>query len=155
MKQKKQQTTALLNSIKTHSLCDMNKTIHCYIYRCVVSFFFHYLTRNNKNSLDFIMFEFCQSLLCSLLLSFNSIFKYLHLVYTAKFTYTYTNTRIRTYTCKHTLCIWAGSSFCTPVYICEHKIFQTTKLEFCMRIKKMKMNKQNKAKQRIYSQRDT
>lgn len=41
-------TTTLLNFSKTHSSCDMNKTIHCYLPLCRILFFPHFLTRTTK-----------------------------------------------------------------------------------------------------------
>lgn len=75
-------TTTLSNCTKTHSSCDMNKTIHCYLPLSVVSFSlsscYMRTTKMVENSLYLSYVKVCFVL--SALLSFNSIIKYLHLL---------------------------------------------------------------------------
>lgn len=139
----------ILNFSKIHSPCDMNKTIHFIaIYRCVMSLFCWFFDAYNKNewiSLCLSSDEVCFVLSCyasrslarSMLLSFNSIFKYLRLlnskVHIQKYTHTLTDTG-------------SGKIPMPPKYINSLCVSHESrhKLKCYMRIKKLKTNKQTR-----------
>lgn len=80
-------TTTLLNFSKTHSSCDMNKTIHCYLPLCRILFFppfFDAYNKNGWNSLCLSSVKVCFVLSCFHLIQCSNIC----ICYTAKFTCT-------------------------------------------------------------------